>query len=589
MHFLYKVLRNTWQERIKVHRLAIILSLIVGALSVAPHFLAAGALGPDYRGMPYLPLDNEDEYISQIQEIIDGHWLTGSPFYFEYKSLPPFMLPYGAFIYAIPSLIFHIDAMSVVILYKFLLPTVLFLLVYGFMLLITDKSVSHQKLTANAAGAFFAFCYEIVSLNNVVSFIRTGTAAVEVSLWTRPINPIVGALALLAFLFALWSVIKSKRYLASIICGFIVGFMTFYFFAWALALSILLFLLIIYSIKRSWDIVNRFAVTIVVAFIASTPFFLSGFLVNRLGLSSERIGLFYTHVPLLNKTVIAVIAIFVFLTLLGKWRQRDQEIITHDWWILSFSVLLGSLWVYIQQIFTGITIWPHRFVQYTEMFSSVALFIAGNMIIAKLWPRLWRYLMISTIVLSFTNGVIMTSGYQSTLEYYRDVQRYVYFFKWLNENAPKDCVVLVGEVNHKLTGLITAFTHCNVYFNDALLFAGVPQERIMHDFYTRLRMEGVSATSVKPFLESNPGLIRQYFWENVAQNLKSGGDAWVDKQIDRVENEYPTILAGNLADDIKKYRADYLVTERDLSKDTLTYWGVGQEVGNFNGLRLYSF
>ena len=75
------LINGAWTS-LKKHKWAIGFSILVGLLSVAPHIISMYMLGNSYRGIPFLYSDNEDYYIARIHEIIDGHYLVGSPYFF---------------------------------------------------------------------------------------------------------------------------------------------------------------------------------------------------------------------------------------------------------------------------------------------------------------------------------------------------------------------------------------------------------------------------------------------------------------------------------------------------------------------------
>jgi hypothetical protein len=557
-------------------------------LSVAPHLVAVHAIGDAYRGIPYLPIDNENEYLTRMQEIFDGHWFVGSAFYAEYKALPAVVLPFGEYVYALPSLALHVPLTTIVTAAKWLFPSILFLLVYSLVLRCIAAEERDRKLTAIGTGLFVALCYQLADPSSVLSFFHTGTFPDGISIWTRPVNPIVGALLLFCLLHAVWSLWTSKRIRSAIIIGLLVGAMSFYFFAWATAISILFLVGMIAALSRRWDKVKQCVVALTVGVLASAPFLISAVSASASSISAERNGLEFTHTPLLNKTVLAACFIFIVFTIIAIKRDKDRRVLGQNWWLFCASVLAATVWVYVQQIVTGRTIWPYHFVQFTKPLTAVVLFVSGYYSIRPSWPRVWRWVMIIVVSVSVLNGLAMSGGYPQRLSEFRDEQRYASAFHWLNENAPTDSVVLVYEEGYRLTSLVTAFTHCNTYLT-YWLFAGVPQDRILHDFYIRLRLDGVTASTIREYLEAHPDLIRPYFFTNWGQLMGTGVDPWVEAQIDRIVREYPSVLQTDLKTDLRSYRLDYLMTERDITQQQLDDWGVKRLIGTFDGVKLYTF
>ena len=67
---------------IQRHVIAIAASLVVGSIAIAPHILAKNALDTSYQGYPFLYANDEDFYIAKMQDIVEGYWFSGSPYFF---------------------------------------------------------------------------------------------------------------------------------------------------------------------------------------------------------------------------------------------------------------------------------------------------------------------------------------------------------------------------------------------------------------------------------------------------------------------------------------------------------------------------
>ena len=112
------------------HKYAIVTAVAVGIIYLAPHILFMWSLGDGYQGIPMMLTANEDFYLSRMQEILDGHPLLGSPFFFEYKDQWPLTPPVGEMFYAIPAKLLNISLVNVLLISRFVLQAILFLLVY---------------------------------------------------------------------------------------------------------------------------------------------------------------------------------------------------------------------------------------------------------------------------------------------------------------------------------------------------------------------------------------------------------------------------------------------------------------------------
>lgn len=567
-------------------------ALMVGMLASAPGIIARSVVGDAYQGVPYAGTDNEDEYLTRMQEVVDGNGALGSTFYFEYKHMASPVPPYAEYLYAVPALLLRIPVSTVVGFTKFLFPALLFVLVYALVWRITATGRQEDRiLTALTIGALVTLGYEWPSLHVLQTFITTGTAPVDALLWTRPTNPIVGALLLFGLLHAFWSIVQKKGSAAPIVAGILMGAMAFYFFAWAMALSLIVMMGAVYAATKQWSVVRRFGGALAVGVLTLLPGLwptvsaLNGFDPAAAG----RNGMFFTHVPLLNKTVLLGIAFFAALSAVAASKEKARNLLRQDWWLFGAGVLAASLWVYTQNIVTGRTVWPYHFVQYTKPLMVITVLIAAFFAMRPYVPRLWKAAMAGLLALALLTGVITASSGLAHAERFREMQRYGPALAWLNTHAAEDCVVLVPDRGDTLVGLVTALTHCDVYLS-AWVFSGVPYERVLHDFYIRLRLANVAAEDAQTYLEAHPELIRAAFYETWPQLLTTAGrDAWVDQKIAEVAPGYAAVANEDPAALLNRYRVDYLLTEGREPQEHWEPWGVTAEVHAAQDVTLYAF
>ena len=186
---------------IKTHHAAIAAAFLVGVIYITPHLIFQWSLGDAYRGIPMMQTANEDEYLARIQEILDGHPSLGSPVFYEYKNEPPLAPPVGEFFYAFPAMLMSISPVAVLTASRFLLPAILFILVYFLIYKMTTLSVSPPwkegeekspspslkggggnilvaKITAITGGILVTLGYDLVDYRTVLGLLR-GSAKVR--------------------------------------------------------------------------------------------------------------------------------------------------------------------------------------------------------------------------------------------------------------------------------------------------------------------------------------------------------------------------------------------------------------------------
>ena len=211
------------------HAVALVFAALVGVLTVLPSVLAPLALHDDYKGIQFIYLDDEDIYRARIHEILDGHPMVAAPFLYEYKNDPVIMPPINEYVYAIPALLFGLS--FVMIAGKFFFPALLFLLTYMLAIRLMPKQQEHETmLVAICAGLLVVFGPNLLNYSTSIPLLM-GTGHHEVLLlWTRTVNPIIGAVMLFGYLSLLWCItFRTYRY-AYIWAGIVLAITIGYFF-----------------------------------------------------------------------------------------------------------------------------------------------------------------------------------------------------------------------------------------------------------------------------------------------------------------------------------------------------------------------
>ncbi|MEK7473220.1 MAG: hypothetical protein AAB668_00610 [Patescibacteria group bacterium] len=591
------------------HGIAILLALLVGALSVAPHLLAVRALGDEYRGVPFMYVDDEDIYLTRMQEIVDGYPDVGSAFFYEYKDERPIQPAWGEHVYVALSRLTGLSLPDALVLAKFLFPAILFLLAYAFVWrLLPAESVRLRVVAASAGALLVALGYDLMSWRDALQLLQGEDIGLRLSLWTRPVNPILGGVGVFASLLLIWEVLearssklevsKSRGALVAASAGLVLGGLVFYFFAWGYVLSVLAFLGLGFLVQKDWKRLRDIGIVLLVSFLVSAPYWYGMF--QSLGGAGDpalatRNGMFFTHQPLLNKTLLFALALFVVGSIvLTRWRdplqlplEKGESRFWHQsWWMMSASLLLGGLWALNQQILTGRMVWPYHFVQYTKPVVVIVLLV---LFVRAFAPRFRKTVLVGCVVLgalALLQGALAAGTYRSVLDDFRERQREADIFAWLDENQPKDCVVVVKEDRERFTRQVPAFTHCNVYVS-SWTFSGVPLERVEHNFFIHLRLLGVASEDAREFMLANPDLVRLAYFEDWNQVFETAIDDWLLGKIEEVVPAYQAFLEGNAAEQLRTYRANVLLSKEPLSEDELRQWRIEDEGMPIGGYRLY--
>ncbi|TSC87224.1 MAG: hypothetical protein G01um10148_329 [Parcubacteria group bacterium Gr01-1014_8] len=550
------------KEYLHSHALALGLAIVVGIVTVMPMILAPISLGADYKGIHYLPLNDEDIYLARIHEILDGHYSVTSPFLYDYKDAAMLWPPINEWLYALPAFLFGLSA--VVVASKFLLPAGLFFLIYLLSRKLLGEEDKLAEVCAIAAGLVATLGIVFVDYTYMAWFFA-GKEHAPV-MWTRLVNPITGGVELFAFVTLLWFIWERKRPYAFVAAGFLLALMIGYYFAFGMGLATLGVLFFIALLRKEFAVAREFAYVGVISLLLdawiwyNVLFSIGGEEGKALAM---RNGMFFTHELVLNKALFLATT-FVALCYLYTYVYKNNKQFLRSW--LFIFALLGASWLaFNQQVITGRQIWYHHFVQYTVPLSMLSVIAASYFTLRFSMPRLLRFGMLGIIVVSLAYGVSCIGSYVRDIPlWFAGDQRYGDLMAWLNENAPEDCVVLDVQNEEFLARAIPAYTACNTYFS-AVTYAGIPEERLVHNFLLRMVLDGTHKTQALEYLRMHSEDVRADFYPD--WNAMFGHDAtpWIEGRMQALESEYQTFAEVPLKEQMQKYRVDYVISTEELT------------------------
>lgn len=570
------------------YRIPLLGAMLVSIIMVAPHLLFIVNEGDAYRGIYQMSTDSEDVYLARMHEIIDGHPTLGAVPYAEYKDRSPLMFPTTIdFLIAGTSKLLGASLSVVLLATKALLPALLFFLAYQLVIALCAGTDRSSALTAFAGASAVVLAYDLTGLGSI-----TGLKSISAFLlWSRPVNPIMGALLLFGFLLLLWRVRNDQKIRPRWIVagGALFGLMiSSYFFSWGFALAFMAFWVLLQFVSGRRYVAYSVLLIASIGFLLASPYLYQTRLTathSDFAFAAAKQGLLYSHAPIGSSIVVTA------LIILGGAALIRRASLHEDWWRLSLALTLGGALSLNQQLITGVTIWPFHFIQYIKPFSMVILLVALFHILRPWVPRLFPFLMLGSIVVSFAFGsAVQVGAYRNSFSWYAERQRYGDLFEWLNQNAPKDCAVLPqDDADGTFMYWIPAFTHCNSVVNRNSHYL-IPPDRIFHDFLVILRMRGVSAIDIGTYLAEHRGWVIGHFY-----GPQSGGSIAREYReyqqqkniIGRLEAEYPAFLRRDFLTELKKYRIDYVVADGALQPNLIRALHLGAPVATPGGVAVY--
>ena len=564
--------RNNFFKR---HKLALVASFIVGIIALAPHIIFPLQLGKEYKGVYMMQTANETEYLARIKELTEGHWKPGAVPFYEYKNNPPLMPPNVLdFLYAGANFTTGISISNLVIISKFFLPALFFLLIYFLIRQLTkNKDFLSNKINAVGGGLLVVLGYDLVDYGSLISYIKGVNSPSDFLLWTRPINPILGGMLIFGFLLAFWKLYKNdtdgrkSKYLI-----FSAGFLFFlaitsYFFSWGIILSFLVVFGAVSLLSKNWLLLRRICSIAFLGILFSTPYLYNIYLATKNPIYKEsavRTGIFYGRELMLNKFLILALFIFASISLVVFIKNKKKESFNfwgEKWWFVCLAMIVCGFIAFNQQLITGQTVWPYHFVQYTIPLSATALFITlyNFSFFSYGFRRVWVTIVFISIASSLSFGVYTQSmAYKNNFANYKEKQKYAEVFEWLNENAKKDCVILT-EDKVFFNKAILIYTNCNVYFSDFNSFM-LPNERLYHNYMTFLKIQGIDERRITEYAEENAQDIAVHFYGAEGLVYGSASPSFLASK-DKFINDYKKFLSEDFIDKIKKYKADYFIIE----------------------------
>ncbi len=551
---------------LRSHVFALAVALLVGLISVAPQLVFIGSLGDAYQGIHFFHTPNEEAYMAMMQEIRDGHPNIASMPFFEYKDASPLIPPTMQRLYVGFANFFHLSLPTTLIISKFFLPALLFFLVYFFIFLLTGKPESGWgKVNAIAAGFLVTLGFDLVDYRSIISYLFHGNTSDGFLVWTRPVNPISGALFLFSFLIGLWQFFEKKRWwilAPTSVC--LALMMASYFFSWSLALVILGLSASGALLIRDYRYVIFSFASVGVALFLSSPYWYMMWKASTLPgyeEASHRIGLLASRTPHMNKVLVGTLIFFLGITIIEhlKTKRRIRDVPAWGWFCFIF--IISGFVVYNQQVITGKEIWYYHYVFYTIPLSFVVILTLGWYWIRSRFKFLWHGAVVCAIIASLALGIfVQSSTYASSVDFYRSFQEYRPIFDHINKNTEPDCVILVKEdgVFNQWSNWIPAFTHCNTYISGER-FVIAPLERFVHNYLTLLRLRGVSGDDIDAYLASHRAEAHGLLYYQLQSTL-----GYPDPKFDALFEELPSTYREFMKKDFRKaverYRVDYVLS-----------------------------
>lgn len=450
------------------HWIAIMSAAIVGIIVIAPHL--RWSIYP-------MGSDAESHYLARIQEVYDGNgW--GNPFLNDARSTEysPY-LSFAEYILAYPGKTLGISTPKMNLVYKALLPAIIFLLIYALFL-----KFRNDRAWGIFAGLCVVLGYQVFTLHGLLDL---GSGSNQFILYSRPVNPQLSSIFLFAYLLIAYSVFRQYRRRDMIILAALFGlsfYIYFYLWTWLLMLQGVLVALALFR-KRFAEAGWWLAIS-GVGLVIGSPFLLHLWRVMQ----SPLYAFFSATMDVVRGHAIHASLLGIVVSVLFLYRMIRCPRETREWFLLG---LLATTWLAIdQQVITGIALqYGHYHWYYNMPVYVIILFVLASDIPVLLYRRLAYLGGAALALLSVISGIVVqVSSYRFWAPTMAAIQRYEPALRWLDEHTPRNSVVLSNEM---LSELIPVYTHDDVFWNPYAVFYLLPSGLVDQTLYTYMKLNGV--------------------------------------------------------------------------------------------------
>lgn len=480
------------------HVAGLIFAFIVGSVVVAPQLAFIIDEGERYQGL-YMMMSTESEwyYLARMHEFYDEGRI-GNPYLLEHKFHGPIFISPGAeTLLAIPGKLLDISVPTINLIYKFLLPAITFFLLYLFIYRLTS-SVAWSV----TGGLFFLLGSTWLYANNLTHFLRGDSWFFREFVYNRAVHPQFDGVLFFTYLHVLLSALRRSSIAWYTLLGALLGlsfYTYFYSFTFFFALNVVT-MCVWYFIGKKQEVLHIGAATLG-GFLIGFPAILAIFgAMNHPDYAQiTAYSISHGRFAEISKNGLLVSALLLMVAL--KARMLGIFEVYRERVLLLVALLVTTFLVVNQQLFTGLSLhsghYHHNF--NIPIFIIVLMCLASAvadhlMTIRSSFTRIARALpTVATLIFIITALIIQYHSYSQNAPEAREDQRYVAAFSWLDENSPKDSVVMA---NVRISELIPIFTSNNVMWApDALNYLMPPErvrftpERLLHsdDFFSDIR------------------------------------------------------------------------------------------------------
>lgn len=451
------------KEYFKRHCWGFLFACVAGIIIAGPSIVFIST--PAYQGIPFMNIDEQPYYLSRMNAAYNGCVLSCNPYIKEYSSKFPFWdSTFPTALLALPGMFFHIPVTTLKVIYEFLLPCIVFLLIYSLMFRIT-----RNLWWSLIAPSFILLGFNLVNsstLFNLPDLVDVFLFKIDFQIgflgrslpYTRLVNPQFSSIIFFGYLHVLLSAIRQRTWYWFITLGVVYGFAVWtYFFTYTFLAVVNIGWVIVWVILRDWSMVYKQCASQIIGLVVGLPLFteMYYFLTHPYYAITPTVDyLIQSHVPDISVwgfTSLGLVIIFSYLYYLKERRVSKNA--------LFILVLVLACYAFRNQhVITGKVFLYDHYERY--IFSAIlpiAICFLGHVFIKEEQLKKYRGVLVGVILVAVLNGLlIQCSSYSYGLAKNKEYKRYVPVLQWLRDSQPQQLVI---SAPNELANFIPFYTH----------------------------------------------------------------------------------------------------------------------------------
>lgn len=541
---------------IKNHKWAIALAILTSLIVAYPQIYLRYDHADIYSGIDLIGAsDDESPWMSRVREVQDGYLSMSNPYFKDAKDDPYLIQPLGSAVIANTGKFIGLGINDTILFSRLFFTFILFLIVYGFILLATK-----EKLLSLSATAALLLGQSLFGRGAILKLLAGSSPSTTFLTLMRPVNPTMTWIFLFGFLLFFWLFFERKQRRWGVLSAIFLGLSFYdYFYTWTFLYAFCAALIGILILQKKWQDIKNIAAILLASLLAAIPFFINlyrGMLWPTSQEVGDRIGLMDGRMPVIT----LLPALFFAAVLIFFPRQRKKR------FVFFLALAAAPLIVLNQQIITGKALMISHYHWYMHVpLAIVVLAMVFFLRFPQKWQMFKKSLAVLVIVASVFAGIfIQQSSYAAQQKRIVDNQKYGPLMDWFNENAAPEQVALSNGLTAKA---IAIYTPLNVFYHPTSLFLfGGSESRLMDSLFLYYRLRGIGKEEARDVFFKERGAISVflygiYYRETLGSYDKIPDDA-MGKVLRKYEETFSLSTAEYLRHMIAKYEVDFLVWDK---------------------------